>query len=121
MHYDVDVVADQGERVALLRAGYPLLERAMVEEPVPGLVRPATPAAVRVEQRTQTRVQAAVQSDGDGLLVLGDPWYPQWRVEVDGRPSCSASTTPSAGSACPPAATRWSSPTRTEPWPPAWC
>jgi membrane protein YfhO len=87
MHYDVDVVADQGERVALLRAGYPLLERAMVEEPIPGLVRPATPAAVRVQQRTQTRVQVAVQSDGDGLLVLGDPWYPQWRVEVDGRPA----------------------------------
>jgi uncharacterized membrane protein YfhO len=32
-------------------------------------------------------VQVAVRSDGDCLLVLGDPWYPQWRVEVDGRPA----------------------------------
>jgi uncharacterized membrane protein YfhO len=29
----------------------------------------------------------SVRGDADGLLVLGDPWYPQWRVEVDGRPA----------------------------------
>jgi uncharacterized membrane protein YfhO len=29
----------------------------------------------------------SVRTDTDGLLVLGDPWYPQWRVEVDGRPA----------------------------------
>ena len=84
---DVDVVADPAERVAKLKAGYPLLERAMVERPLPGLARPTQPAAVRVEQREQTRVQVSVQTDRDGLLVLGDPWYPQWRVEVDGRPA----------------------------------
>jgi len=84
---DVDVVADPAERVAKLKAGYPLLERAMVERPLPGLARPAQPAAVRVERREQTRVQVSVQTERDGLLVLGDPWYPQWRVEVDGRPA----------------------------------
>jgi hypothetical protein len=84
---DVDVVADPAERVARLKAGYPLLERAMVERPLPGLARPAQPAAVRVERREQTRVQVSVQSERDGLLVLGDPWYPQWRVEVDGKPA----------------------------------
>jgi membrane protein YfhO len=87
MHYHADVVADPGQRVARLQAGYPLLERAMVEEPVGPLVEPAAPPTVRVVERDHTRVQVSVRSGGDGLLVLGDPWYPQWRVEVDGRPA----------------------------------
>jgi hypothetical protein len=87
MVHDVDVVKDPAQRLARLRTGYPLLERAIVERPVAGLRRPATPATVRVERRDQTRVQVAVRGDADGLLVLGDPWYPQWRVEVDARPA----------------------------------
>jgi hypothetical protein len=87
MVYDADTVADPAQRLARLRAGYPLLERALVERPVTGLRRPATPAAVRVDQRDQTRVRVSVRTAGDGLLVLADPWYPQWRVEVDGRPA----------------------------------
>ncbi|HSK37133.1 MAG TPA: YfhO family protein, partial [Actinomycetota bacterium] len=52
-----------------------------------GLARPARPAQDKVERRDQTRVEVSVQTGADGLLVLGDPWYPQWRVEVDGRPA----------------------------------
>ncbi|HKQ00487.1 MAG TPA: YfhO family protein, partial [Actinomycetes bacterium] len=87
MVYDVDTVADPAERLARLEAGYPLLERAMVEQPLTGLARPARPGDARVTQRDQTRVRVSVRTDADGLLVLGDPWYPQWRVEVDGRPA----------------------------------
>jgi hypothetical protein len=87
MYHDLDVVPDPADRVARLRAGYPLLERAMVEHPVPGLGRPARPAQVRVTGREHTRVEVSVRGDADGLLVLADPWYPQWRVEVDGRPA----------------------------------
>jgi hypothetical protein len=87
LHHQVDVVPDPGERVARLAAGYPLGERAMVEQPLSGLARPARPDEVRVEAREQTRVEVSVRTDTDGLLVLGDPWYPQWRVEVDGRPA----------------------------------
>ena len=87
LHHQVDVVPDPGERVARLEAGYPLGERAMVEQPMSGLARPARPDEVRVEAREQTRVEVSVRTDTDGLLVLGDPWYPQWRVEVDGRPA----------------------------------
>jgi uncharacterized membrane protein YfhO len=32
-------------------------------------------------------VRVSVRTAGDGLLVLADPWYPQWRVRVDGRPA----------------------------------
>ena len=87
MVYDVDTVPDPAERLARLLAGYPLLERALIERPVPGLHRPAGPATVRVDQRAGSRVRVSVHTVGDGLLVLADPWYPQWRVEVDGRPA----------------------------------
>ena len=87
LYHQVDVVADPAERLSRLQAGYPLGERALVEEPVAGLARPDSPAQVRVERRDQTRVEMSVRTSADGLLVLGDPWYPQWRVEVDGRPA----------------------------------
>jgi hypothetical protein len=88
LYHDVDVVPDPAGRLARLEAaGYPLLERAVVEHPLSGLDRPARPGEVRVTRRDQTRVEVSVRGDGDGLLVLADPWYPQWRVEVDGRPA----------------------------------
>jgi hypothetical protein len=87
MVFDADTVPDPAQRLARLQAVYPLLDRALVERPVPGLRRPATPAAVQVTGRDHTRVRVSVRTGGDGLLVLADPWYPQWRVEVDGRPA----------------------------------
>jgi hypothetical protein len=87
MQYDVDVVPDADERVARLKAGYPLLERAIVERPVEGLARPPGPPQVQVQEREHTRVRVSVRTGADGLLVLADPWYPQWRVRVDGRPA----------------------------------
>jgi hypothetical protein len=87
VYHDVDVVADPPARLARLQAGYPLEERALVERPVGGLGRPRQPSEARVEAREQTRVEVSVRGEADGLLVLGDPWYPQWRVEVDGRPA----------------------------------
>jgi hypothetical protein len=87
MQYDLDVVPRPEDRVGRLQAGYPLLQRAMVEEPLGPLTKPTTSPSVQVVERQHTRVQVSVRTQRDGLLVLGDPWYPQWRVEVDGRPA----------------------------------
>jgi hypothetical protein len=87
MQYDLDVVPRPEDRVDRLQAGYPLLQRAMVEQPLGVLTKPTTSPDVQVVERDQTRVQVSVRTQRDGLLVLGDPWYPQWRVEVDGRPA----------------------------------
>ncbi|HSO54878.1 MAG TPA: YfhO family protein, partial [Actinomycetes bacterium] len=87
MQYDVDVVPRPEDRVGRLQAGYPLLQRAMVEQPLGLLTKPTTSPSVQVVERHHTRVQVSVRTQRDGLLVLGDPWYPQWRVEVDGRPA----------------------------------
>jgi Bacterial membrane protein YfhO len=85
--HEVEVVADPAARLSRLRAGYPLGERALAERPVGELGRPRQPSEVKVEARGHTRVEVLVRGDAGGLLVLGDPWYPQWRVEVDGRPA----------------------------------
>ena len=87
MYYDLDVIADPAQRVARLRGGYPLLERAIVEEPLGPLARPDRPPAVELRRRDQTRVEVEAQTAAEGLLVLADPWYPQWKVSVDGRPA----------------------------------
>jgi Bacterial membrane protein YfhO len=87
MQYQVDVVADPAQRVARLQDGYPLLDRALVEEPLGPLTKPSTPPQVQMVERDHTRVQVQVQTATDGLLVLADPWYPQWKVSVDGRPA----------------------------------
>ena len=87
MYYDLDLIADPAQRVARLQDGYPLLERAIVEQPVGDLTAPTNPPAVEVTSREQTRVEVGVQSAAAGLLVLADPWYPQWTVTIDGRPA----------------------------------
>jgi hypothetical protein len=87
MYYDLDVIADPAQRLARLNDNYPLLRRAIVEKPLGDLSQPGAPAAVELRKRAQTRVEVEVQGGADGLLVLADPWYPQWRVEVDGKPA----------------------------------
>jgi Bacterial membrane protein YfhO len=87
MQYDVDVLPSPEDRVARLEDGYPLLERAIAEEPVGTLRRPAEPPTVDVVERGRTQVRVWTETATDGLLVLADPWYPQWRVEVDGKPA----------------------------------
>jgi hypothetical protein len=86
MQYELDVVPGADQRLARLRGGYPLLERAMVEQRVGPTDRPAAPPVVRT-QVEQTRVEVSVRSDASGLLVLADPWAPGWRVTVDGEPA----------------------------------
>jgi hypothetical protein len=84
MQYNVDVIPGEAERVARLKAGYPLLDRAMVEDPVGPVARPGAKPSVTT-QVGQTRVSVQVTTDAPGVLVLADPWYPAWRVSVDGK------------------------------------
>jgi hypothetical protein len=85
MQYDVDVVPEAAERTRLLATGYPVTSRVMVERPVGPYRRPAKPPTVDVVSKGHTAVRVKVNSEQAGLLVLADPWYPQWRARVDGR------------------------------------
>jgi len=40
-----------------------------------------------VLDRDYSKVEVSVQTQTDGVLVLPDPYYPQWHVKVDGKPA----------------------------------
>jgi Bacterial membrane protein YfhO len=86
MEYDVDVVPSAAERIARLEAGYPLADRAIVEKPIGPVGQPRTRPSVGTRVG-ETKVSASVTTDAAGVLVLADPWYPAWRVTVDGKRS----------------------------------
>lgn len=65
---------------------------AIVEGPTPGVPAPdlaaPPPAPVRRARRTSaTSFEVSLQLDSPGLLVVTEPWYPGWRVRVDGNPA----------------------------------
>lgn len=80
---DVDVVRGEAGRLARLRTGYPLRRRALVEEDVD--VTPGVRGRVLDVEVGNTRVGARVATPAPALVVLADPWYPQWRVYVGGK------------------------------------
>jgi hypothetical protein len=79
----VQVAPSEAERLALLKGAYPLQRSAIVESPVP--VAPGVTGTVRDVRVGNTTVRATVEASGQALVVLSDPWYPQWRVYVDGK------------------------------------
>jgi len=87
--HEVDVVPAGQERVARLKAGYPLLRKALVERPVQVDPAPTSTAGDRAAVTTlgQASVDVRVTASARSLLVLADPWYPGWQVTVDGQPA----------------------------------
>ncbi len=58
---------------------------AVTEERVDGLSG-GRGGSARIERYEPERVTVRARSDGPGLLVLSDNWYPGWKAKVDGEP-----------------------------------
>lgn len=80
---DVEVVPDPEARLARLRGGFSLQRGALVEEQVD--VTPGATGTVTGVRVGNTTVKATVNASAPALVTLADPWYPQWRVYVDGK------------------------------------
>jgi Bacterial membrane protein YfhO len=77
---------------AFTRPGFDGRSVAVTEERLPGV--PATDAAgreagpagtARIESYEAERVVLRASADRQGILVLGDTWFPGWKATVDGR------------------------------------
>ena len=86
MHYEVDVVPSPGGAASPARGRLPAARpgdrRGAGRRPA----APRRPANSEVVERAHPG-QSLGRDRADGLLALADPWYPQWRVEVDGKPA----------------------------------
>jgi hypothetical protein len=84
-------VVEDGEaaRRAFVSPDFDPLREAITEEPIPGVPQGDASAgggSARVLEYEPERVVLSARSRGEGLLVLGDTWFPGWKAEVDGRP-----------------------------------
>ena len=77
----------------LIEENIDIRARALIERPLPQLTRhdpdgatPLSRGKADVQWYGMDRVEVQADLERDGLLVLADPWYPGWRVEVDGEP-----------------------------------
>jgi hypothetical protein len=61
---------------------------AITETRIPGLPERAAPGGTaKIVSYRPERVRVSARSDGEGLLVLGDNYYPGWKATVDGKPA----------------------------------
>jgi Bacterial membrane protein YfhO len=87
MQYQVDVLPDPRSRLDRLRAGYPLLQRAMVEQPVEGCRPRRRRRGCRSPGGTRRGSRWRWTPPPTGCWCWPTPWSPRWRVTVDGKPA----------------------------------
>jgi hypothetical protein len=82
--HDTQVVPGEDARIALLKSGFDLQRRAIVEQPVAVDKTAAAGESARVTEVGNSGMTVRTTSSARSLLVVADPYYPGWKVTVDG-------------------------------------
>jgi MYXO-CTERM domain-containing protein len=75
------------ERKTVTRPSFDARRVALTEKPLPGLPESGDGGggAARIVTYKPERVVVRATSSGQGLLVLGDNWFPGWKAKLDGK------------------------------------
>jgi hypothetical protein len=73
---------------AFTAPGFDARATVITEHRISGLPeRPAPGGTARIVEYKDERVRLRAHSNGEGMLVLGDNYYPGWKATVDGKPA----------------------------------
>ncbi len=90
--HQAEIVPDDDQAVVRLSDWqFALLDSAILPEPLDAPLEEiggtAEPSMVRWVLREPTHLQLEAELPADGLLVMGEVYYPGWRAYVDGKPA----------------------------------
>jgi len=85
MVYDYQVIKDKQKTIEWLMDKNINLGRAVVLEKEPGLTLEAGAGEVKISEYRGNKVEIQVASEGRGILVLTDAFYPGWQATVSSK------------------------------------
>lgn len=85
-----DLIIAPTQEETLERLAYPTFDfrsQALISEPIPELagLEPGVIADVKIVEYDADSVLMEVRSNGPGLLIVNDAWYPGWEASIDGQ------------------------------------
>jgi hypothetical protein len=85
--HQTERIDDRLDRLNRLDSGlFDPYQSAIVEEDIPTLSQPKSPATVRWKEPSPGRLEMEIATDADGLLVVADTFHPDFSVTLDGVP-----------------------------------
>jgi hypothetical protein len=71
----------------IMSEGFDPMTMAVIETPLPIELDPKVSGSVSVVEDTDSQLKFEVTSNGDGLWVIADSYYPGWKATIDGHSS----------------------------------
>lgn len=86
--HDAILVTDEAQVLQTMSSrDFDIRRLALVERDVPPMAPPTEPQRVGITRYEPNRVEIDVDASAPGLVVLSDNHHPDWRAEVNGKPT----------------------------------